>query len=392
MKGRDFQKTVNFAIDHIDGLGQGVSKISDKITFISKTLPGETGQAQVISQKKGVQFATVAAMERPSNKRLTPSCPHFEDCPSCHFLHTDYQTELGFKKNHLERLLGKIALLGENFPLQVIAAPKRSQYRNRIQLHYDLALDRIGQIDPLRNIIVPIPNCCIGDIEVQKFLQGLYFENSWKSIIKQSGQKASQGYLTIYNHPDNGISTSVNQYYASGGFSQVNQSMAEVLRESVSKLVDSYSSALGTSNLVDLFGGNGNLSGNICAKSILCVDKGQQTAFARTKNKGTNFEYLDMNLYHSNAAKSLMAQLPFSKVDGLILDPPRTGLDNLHDFLKCLDPDFCIYVSCNPNTLQRDLQNLHKHSVDRYIINQTILIDLFPSTFHFETIIGIKKK
>lgn len=47
----------NFKIEHIDPLGQGVSRLNDQVTFIGKTLPEETGQAKVIRRAKGVQFA-----------------------------------------------------------------------------------------------------------------------------------------------------------------------------------------------------------------------------------------------------------------------------------------------------------------------------------------------
>ena len=44
-----------FLIDHIDPLGQGVFKQNDQIYFIPKTLPGETGQFEVLKSKKGVR-------------------------------------------------------------------------------------------------------------------------------------------------------------------------------------------------------------------------------------------------------------------------------------------------------------------------------------------------
>ncbi|MEK6624793.1 MAG: hypothetical protein AABY86_07485, partial [Bdellovibrionota bacterium] len=88
---------IPFKIVHMDGLGQGVSKILDKPTFVSKTLPDEQGLAVLTGQRKKVAFAHLASpsdLDTPSPSRIHPACPHFDQCPGCHYLHTTYPMEL----------------------------------------------------------------------------------------------------------------------------------------------------------------------------------------------------------------------------------------------------------------------------------------------------------
>ena len=83
-----------FLIDHIDPLGQGVFKQDDQVFFIPKTLPGETGDFVIDKKSKGVHFGTCTQITNKSPERITPDCPHFDQCNGCHFLHTHYQNEL----------------------------------------------------------------------------------------------------------------------------------------------------------------------------------------------------------------------------------------------------------------------------------------------------------
>ena len=67
----------DFRIEHIDPIGQGVSKQEGIVTFVKKSLPNEVVTADVFSQKKGVQFARLIEVKTPSPERKTPDCPFF---------------------------------------------------------------------------------------------------------------------------------------------------------------------------------------------------------------------------------------------------------------------------------------------------------------------------
>jgi 23S rRNA (uracil1939-C5)-methyltransferase len=74
--------------------------------------------------------------------------------------------------------------------------------------------------------------------------------------------------------------------------------------------------------------------------------------------------------------------------DFMLLDPPRGGIEGAGKHLiKAAPPRIC-YVSCNPTTLGRDLARLIKHG---YRIEKIAGLDLFPQTYHVETIVGLSR-
>src|SRR5690606_37105631 len=104
------KQIIPFEVSGIDSLGQGVSKIGEKVTFIPKTAPGDAGEAEILATRKGVAFGRIKSLKRKSELRITPKCEHFTQCPSCHFLHLSYESELKFKKENFLRLFKKIQM------------------------------------------------------------------------------------------------------------------------------------------------------------------------------------------------------------------------------------------------------------------------------------------
>ncbi len=362
------QGILPFKILSMDSLGQGVSKETDKITFIAKTLPGDVGSARILSQKKGVCFAKVHQLTEPSPLRMTPVCPHFENCPSCHYLHTPYQQELIFKKQNLEKLFQKIP----HPEITVTPAIRRTHYRNRIQLHYDQVKKQIGMIDLNDHTIAPIPNCLIGREAILETLQKLYQNDSWLNVAKQ---QPTQGHVEIYE-VNGEVQVSWNKPYAQGGFTQVFDEMNQLLREQLKV----WSHNLPAFELLDIFAGNGNLSENLNYSKRLCVD---------VYSEARPDSFLSQDLYEDHALRNVKKRLQQQgiKPSVVVLDPPRSGLKNLEQWLEEFGPKQVAYVSCDPHTLVRDIMPLKN-----YELTSLHLIDFFPSTFHFETVAFLERK
>ena len=167
-------RNIEFEIDHIDPLGQGVSKKGGSITFVAGTLPGETGTALVYRRAKGVQFARLQSLDQASDNRVEPECPHFSQCPGCQFLHTDYASELAYKKATLNRSLAALNVPEES--IESVAAPRRLAYRNRVQLHYRHKY--IGMLDTVSNEVLEVPQCRIIRQELRSVFDQLY-QGDW---------------------------------------------------------------------------------------------------------------------------------------------------------------------------------------------------------------------
>jgi 23S rRNA (uracil1939-C5)-methyltransferase len=297
---------------------------------------------------------------------VAPACVHFADCPSCHYLHLSYEDELKFKKESLQRLFRKLVVPD----IELVPALRRLEYRNRIQLHYDVGAKKLGMLDAKSQQIVSVPHCRIGVPEITEALQNLYQNDQW---IKEA--PTPKGHLEIY-WLSGKVQKNWNQSYALGGFTQVFEEMNQVMKEILVK--SSFNKNDG--NLLDLFAGNGNLSDPLQFKERICIDY-------YTKN--TKPDAFSLDLYSKSALKSALAELKKKNLrpDRVLLDPPRSGMKDLQDWLEALKPNLVAYVSCDPHTLARDIASL-----TQYEVREFFLIDFFPSTFHHETLIILERK
>lgn len=362
------KRTIPFKITSIDSLGQGVSKETDKITFIPKTLPNEIGTAELTAEKKGVAFARTVEIKVPSPKRVAPYCIHYDSCPSCHFQHTDYEQELEFKKEAMEKLFFKIP----HPPIETIGAPERFHYRNRVQLHYDLRKKLLGMLNAKTGTILPIPSCQITHPKIKNVMDDLYHNNNWAGQI--SG-KNPQGHVELYlQHGE--VKISWNKPYADGGFTQVFEAMNERMKNIIEEQFKHQ-----PCRVLDLFAGNGNISNKLNYSNRLCVD-----IYPSSRPKE---HFLSQNLYADEALKKVQNELKKSawEVDHLLLDPPRSGMKDLGLWTDTFKPKFLTYVSCDPHTLVRDLMSLKGYAAQRLL-----LLDFFPATFHFESLIFLERK
>jgi len=360
-------KIINFEIEHIDPLGQGVSKTDGMVTFIAGTLPGETGTATVFKRAKGVQFAQLKQLVEPAANRIEPACPHFEQCPGCQFLHTDYESELEYKKTALLRHLGGLGI--ETDDVTVVPAPKRLSYRNRVQLHYRHKY--IGMLDTVKNEVLEIPHCKIMREELEPAFGELQ-KGEWTE------EHAGHGHCELY-YRSGKVSLEWDQAYAHGGFSQVFDEMNLELQSRVQTQLKE----LEVKGVLDLFSGAGNLSDGYAALGgyRALIDN-----FEDSSNPEMPDNFYRMDLYDEQTLANFTRQIDTSKIDCLLIDPPRKGFPALDLWVKKIKPQYVVYVSCNPASLAWDLQNLSK----RYRIKDVQLLDLFPATAHFETLMVLE--
>ncbi len=362
-------RNIEFEIDHMDPLGQGVSKKGGTITFVAGTLPGETGTAVVYKHAKGVQFARLQALDQAADNRVVPECPHFNQCPGCQFLHTDYDSELAFKMATLSRNLAPLNVSEET--IELVPAPRRLAYRNRVQLHYRHKY--IGMLDTISNEVLEVPQCKIMRQELQPVFAQLY-QGDWTQ------DHSGHGHCELYFRSGE-VSVQWDRDYAHGGFSQVYEEMNEELQSRVQILLEE----LEVSSLLDLFSGTGNLSNAYAAAggSRVLIDSYIDAAIGARPD---NFHQMD--LYDDQTLSNFTRRIGGSGFDSLLIDPPRRGFPGLDSWVKKIKPRYVLYVSCNPASLVRDLRNLST----RFRFKSIQLLDLFPATSHFETLVLLEMR
>ena len=361
-----------FEIQSIDPLGQGVSKKGDQVLFVPLTLPGETGICEIATRKKKIAFAAVPSqIKNPSQLRIEAPCPYYSDCGGCHFQHTTYENEVVIKQKTFKFLFKNFPIKKTNF----LAAPQRFAYRNRIQLHYDISSKNLGFRSRNNQKIIPINNCLLAQPDIQKKLTELVGEQWWSSLPKNS---PNSGLLEIAII-DNEVQLFWNQGHAASGFSQVYEQMNQQMLHQLSDWLTNGS----YSKVIDLFGGGGNLSQSLCQSECFVID-----GFAPLKPLASHQSFIQQNLYAKDALKKISKKI-ISPVDLMIVDPPRSGLKGLQEWVHSFRPKQLIYISCDPQTLRRDMQSLQNNSLGQWEEAEIIGLDFFPATYHFETMLKL---
>lgn len=370
-------KTVNFKIQSLESQGMGVSKSNDQIIFIPKTLPQEEGEAIITASKKTVSFAKLDKLTKESPLRSKSPCPHFHDCGGCDYLHTDYSSEIMFKQNAIKEIFNRQHKIDISATLTTVSADERFGYRNRIQLHYNKKSKRLGFKSQSTKDILEVPNCLLPKPEVKEKLTELYHNKTWQKLVSK---QRPQGHIEIYDK--NGtLSVNINKRYAHEGFTQVNKEMNNKLLNIINKKIESITYK--HQFILDLFGGSGNISREATVPTLV-VDSTPEK-YIRLQNKYQT--YKEVNLYEPEALTELKIFSP-KEVDLLIVDPPRSGFKEIDQISQAFQPKEIIYVSCNPQTLARDIKQIESS----YEIEQVFLVDFFPGTKHFESMAFLRRK
>ena len=349
-------KKVDFDISRLDRFAQGVS-FGDKTRFIARGLPGERGSAQIYRSAKGVEFGWPLEFSEKSPIRVEADCAHYEQCQGCHYRHIGYDHEIQFKvenyKFELRRFLEKT-----DREVEVLRS-RRTDYRNRIQLHYDKSKSKLGFINSRLKKIVEVPNCLIVNSRIRTKLQELYFNKEWMKLAPSQ----KRGHLEIYDQ-DNQLKLSWNKQYADGGFTQVHQELNDQLYQWIEKNLLSKEM-----KVLDLFGGHGNLSRTVDNNNRKVID-------LYTTPMEDPFIHMDLE-----------TEPPFKyDADLMIIDPPRRGFKRIQEWVSLNQPSQILYISCDISSLKRDLSELKNYQVQR-----AMLIDFFGGTYHYESLVFLKK-
>src|SRR5579859_101648 len=116
--------------------GEGLSRGPEGVVLVPFTLAGETVEADVGAQEKGVLRGRLLTVDEASPDRVAPRCEYFTHCGGCHYQQGSYEAQLEAKKAILEETLLRFAKITPGVPIDVISGEPWG-YRNRIQLHFE---------------------------------------------------------------------------------------------------------------------------------------------------------------------------------------------------------------------------------------------------------------
>jgi 23S rRNA (uracil1939-C5)-methyltransferase len=171
-------------------------------------------------------------------------------------------------------------------------------------------------------------------------------------------------------------------------FYQINPAQTEILYNKAIEMAK----LKGNETVLDAYCGIGTISiiASLRTKKVLGVELNKDAVKDAIKNAKIN-KITNTYFYNDDAGNFMLAMANEKQnVDVVFMDPPRSGSDEKFlSSLVRLGPPKVIYISCNPVTLERDLEYLTKNG---YAVLEIQPVDMFPQTYHVETVVKIVRK
>jgi 23S rRNA (uracil1939-C5)-methyltransferase len=392
--------------------GDALGRLSDgRTVFVPFALPGETVRIRSVDEKSGHVRTDLVEVLEPSPERIASKCRHFGICGGCHYQHFPYAAQLTAKTEILRDQLMRIGKIEDPPVKPIVSSSTEWNYRNHIQFH--LTHDgKLGYIDAHSRNVIPITECHLPEpplnllwprlefepglgLERVSLRLGVYYE---AMLVLESASPAAPeleleadlsvvhlaGYDAVVMAGDDHLTMRVNDgvndrpfHVSAASFFQVN---TEIAGKMVAHLLAHLSVSPATT-LLDVYCGVGlfSLFFAPCVGRLIGIESSPSACEDFTLNLD---EFDNVELYEAPAEEVL--PVLDVKPDIVIVDPPRAGLENAAlDALLALSPARLAYVSCDPSTLGRDAARL---IAGGYQLLQVTPFDLFPQTYHIESI------
>jgi 23S rRNA (uracil1939-C5)-methyltransferase len=380
--------------------GDGLGRVGGRVVLTPYVLPGERIRAQAEQEKPDLVRARVLEVLEPSVERVAAACPYFGRCGGCHYQHAPYEVQLRAKRAILEEALLRLGKLEPPENIDVIAAEPWG-YRNRTQLHIEgrrigfrearshklCVIDRCPISSPKLNEIIATLNEMVRDRRWPRFVESLEIFTDEEQVqlnIVDTTQPVARRFFDWCAERIPGLVTGALDY--GGRFRVSSNAFFQINRFLVDRLVAAAVEGSQGETAVDLYAGVGLFTLALAAsfREVIAVESGSGAVrdlefnAARTGRANIRAE--------QNTTEAYLDSLT-SAPDLVLLDPPRAGLGkSVVRRLGELMPRAITLVSCDPTTLARDLQGLLAAG---YGIQKITLIDLFPQTYHLETIVHL---
>jgi 23S rRNA (uracil-5-)-methyltransferase RumA len=438
-------------VEEMDFKGNGIAFHEERPIKIKGGVIGQKVEVKIRKRKRELEGEIVRVVER-SALEVESLCPHFGDCGGCTYQNLTYETQLMIKEKGVLKLLEKEGITDFEF-LGIEASPKIYGYRNKMEYTFGkdkegnkaLGLHRKGKFYE----IVMTDKCNIVDEDFKKVLS-MTFDYALQKELPFYDKKTHEGYLrhlvvrkasknnelliniVTTTQMDHDFNELVERYKKAGFVANLvgilhtyNDSLSDAVicekmeilygrdylieellglkfkispfsffqtnsygAERIYSTVRDFAGDVSGKVVFDLYCGTGTIGIIMApvAKKVFGIEIVEEAVISARENSKLND--LDNIEFIAGDVSKMLKEIN-EKPDVVIVDPPRAGVNfrAIEDIIK-LSPEKIIYVSCNPETFARDLRLF----IDRgYSIRKIKLIDMFPHTYHVESV-GLLQK
>ncbi|HGI8761013.1 TPA: 23S rRNA (uracil(1939)-C(5))-methyltransferase RlmD [Streptococcus agalactiae] len=431
--------------------GEGIGFYKKTLIFVPGALKGEEVFCQISSVRRNFAEAKLLKINKKSKNRVDPACSIYKECGGCQIMHLQYDKQLEFKTDVIRQALMKFKPERyENYEIRkTIGMPEPEHYRAKLQFQVRSFGGNVkaGLYAQGTHRLIDIKDCLVQDSLTQeminrvaellgKYKLPIYNERKIagvRTVMIRRAQASGEVQLIfitskrldfddvvielVREFPElktiavniNASKTSdiygqiteviwgqesINEEVLDYGFSlsprafyQLNPKQTQILYSEAVKALD----VKDDDDLIDAYCGVGTIglafAGKV--KSVRGMDIIPE-AIQDAKENALHMGFTNTH-YEAGKAEDIIPRWYSEgfRANALIVDPPRTGLDDklLNTILK-MPPEKMVYVSCNTSTLARDLVTLTKVYHVHYIQS----VDMFPHTARTEAVVKLQRK
>ena len=388
--------------------GEAIARHEGKAIFVPLTMPGDEAEIEIVEDRGRFARGRLVELIRPAPERVIPRCKHFGVCGGCHWQHVDYAQQLAYKTRIVREQLQRIGGLRDPLVHPTIGPDEPWHYRNHTQFH--LTRDgRLGYMALRSHDVIPIEECHILEPPVEQLWRELDVElpdldevalragvhtGEQMVVFQLKSDEAPQAEIDLPvnavaeladgservlagdRHFHERLNGHVYQVSATSFF-QVNTRMAERL---VALVVERLHGNVST-RVLDAYCGVGTFALALAPHVARVV--GIEYAPDAVRDARVNAQAFANVEMLEGTVEAVLPGLR-EQFDVVVLDPPREGCaPAVSNAIVARGIPRIVYVSCDPSTLARDVKRL---SAAGYQFVDAQPLDMFPQTFHIETV------
>jgi 23S rRNA (uracil1939-C5)-methyltransferase len=381
--------------------GDGLARADGKVLMLPYTLPGERVRVRIAADHGGFAEARVTEMLERSAERVEPQCPVFGLCGGCHYQHAGAEFQAARKAEIVREVFERVGKIKAPDEIKVLAGEPWG-YRNRTQFHSD-GRD-IGFLEASSHNLVPVDHCPISAPKINEGLQALRYmirdrgwprfvrtlelftngEQTLVNVLETDGSRGvAKGFFAWLGKQIPGAELGGLEYDCAGAKFRVSHgAFFQVNRFLVDPLADAAVEGAEGDIALDLYSGVGLFTLRLARQFTKAA--GVESNHQAARDLTFNAERAGLTIpVHPMQAEQYLENRN-STPDFVLADPPRSGLGKrVVQHLVRLKPREIRVVSCDPATLARDAAGL---IAGGYSFEKLTVADLFPQTYHVETI------